>query len=121
MKNSIEEALWKDYNDLGDIIKVVSDGDERKNVLLEERDKIRNEIIKYVQSKNETDVKKEEILAENKRERNRNRALYITNGATFILSLYAIYRTFVFDQDSTMTSTLGRNIMNAFIPKIGKK
>lgn len=121
MNNSIIEALWKDYNDLGDILKIMGDGDERKNGILEERDKIRNEILKYEQSKNEVDVKREEIIAENRREENRNRALYITSGLTFALSLFAIYRTFKFDEESTMTSTLGRSIMNVFVPKFGKK
>ena len=33
----LEQALWKDYNDLSDIIKILGDGeDNRKNVLLEE-------------------------------------------------------------------------------------
>lgn len=121
MNNSIIEALWKDYNDLGDILKVIDNGDDRKNGILEERDKIRNEILKYEQSKNEIEIKREEIIAENRREKNRNRVTYATSIATFTLSLYAIWRTFKFDEDSTMTSTLGRGIMNVFIPKLGKK
>ena len=121
MNNSIIEALWKDYNDLGDILKVIDNGDDRRNGILEERDKIRNEILKYEQSKNEIEIKREEIIAENRREKNRNRVTYATSIATFTLSLYAIWRTFKFDEDSTMTSTLGRGIMNVFIPKLGKK
>lgn len=121
MNNSIIEALWKDYNDLGDILKVIDNGDDRRNGILEERDKIRNEILKYEQSKNEIEIKREEIIAENRREKNRNRVTYATSIATFALSLYAIWRTFKFDEDSTMTSTLGRGIMNVFIPKLGKK
>ena len=121
MENNIEEALWKDYHDLDDILKVISETDDRKNGLLEERDKIRNELIKLEQSRNEMKIKKEEIAAEDKRERNRNRVSYTQTIATICMGLYGMGLTFMFDQEHTITSTLGRNILNAFIPKFGKK
>ena len=91
MNNNIEEALWKDYGELGDLISVMGNDDERKRGVLEERDKIRNRIT------------------------------IVTFGISTAISLYAIVKTFRFDQDSTVTSTLGRNILNSVIPKLFKK
>ena len=41
----------------------------------------------------------------------------ITSG----ISIYAISKTFKFDQVGTITSTLGRNILSGVVPKLGKK
>lgn len=121
MNSKIEDALWKDYGDLNDLLSVMSkDGNER-SVVLEERDKIRNELIKLEISKNETNCKKREIDAENKRDKNHNKieiAFFVTS--TF-LSLYAIAQTFAFDKESNITSTLGRNILNSVMPKFLNK
>lgn len=116
MENNIENALWKDYNDLGDIMKVIGENNEQKGDILDERDRIRQELIKLEQSKNEIRVKREEIDAENKREQVRNRINMITFGVSTGLSLYAIIMTFYFDRDRTVTSTLGRNILNSVLP-----
>ena len=122
MKNKLEEALWKDYNDLDDLIKIVSEDDvNRKNALLEERDKIRQELIKLEINKNDCGIKKEEITAEDQRELIRNRIAIATFVISTGLSLYAIIRTFRFDQESTVTSTLGRSILNGVIPKMFKR
>ena len=116
MENNIENALWKDYNDLGDIMKVIGESNEQKSDILDERDRIRQELIRLEQSKNEIRVKREEIDAENKREQVRNRINMITFGVSTGLSLYAIIMTFYFDRDRTITSTLGRNILNSVLP-----
>lgn len=116
MENNIENALWKDYNDLGDIMKVIGESSEQKNDILDERDRIRQELIRLEQSKNEIKVKRDEIDAENKREKVRNRITMITFGVSTGLSLYAIIMTFYFDRDRTITSTLGRNILNSVLP-----
>lgn len=116
MENNIENALWKDYNDLGDIMKVIGESNEQKSDILDERDRIRQELIRLEQSKNEIRVKREEIDAENKREQVRNRITMITFGVSTGLSLYAIIMTFYFDRDRTITSTLGRNILNSVLP-----
>lgn len=116
MENNIENALWKDYNDLGDIMKVIGESNEQKSNILDERDRIRQELIKLEQSKNEIRVKREEIDAEDKREQVRNRITMITFGVSTGLSLYAIIMTFYFDRDRTITSTLGRNILNSVLP-----
>ena len=118
----LEQALWKDYNDLSDIIKILGDGEEnKKNVLLEERDKLRQELLKLEISRNEENSKEKEIAAEDRREMVRNRITIITFSISTALSLYAIARTFRFDQESTVTSTLGRNILSGVIPKMFHK
>lgn len=116
MENNIENALWKDYNDLGDIMKVIGESNEQKSDILDERDRIRQELIRLEQSKNEIKVKRDEIEAENKREQVRNRITIITFGVSTGISLYAIIMTFYFDRDRTITSTLGRNILNSVLP-----
>ena len=61
--NKLEETLWKDYEAVSDLIKVLEGGDEgKRNVLLEERDKIRNEILKLEQCENDRIMKREEII-----------------------------------------------------------
>lgn len=119
--SKLEEALWADYNSLGDLISIIDDNDERKKSLLEERDKIRNELLKLEVSKNEIRMKREEINAADKREQVQNRITVGTFVVSTTLSLYAIMRTFKFDQDSTVTSTLGRSILNGVIPKMFKR
>ncbi len=122
MNNKLETALWKDYNDLGDLLKVISDGEDgKKNILLEERDKIRQELLKLEISRNECAVKEKETTAEDGREVIRNRITIITFAISTTLSLYAIAKTFRFDQESTVTSTLGRSILNGVVPKMFKR
>lgn len=121
MNSKIEDALWKDYGDLNDLLSVMSQDGNERSIVLEERDKIRNELIKLEISKNETNCKKREIDAENKRDKNHNKieiGFFITST---ILSLYAIARTFEFDRESNITSTLGRNILNSVMPKFLNK
>lgn len=121
MSKNLENALWKDYNDLSDIITCMDKDDENKKGLLEERDKLRQELLKLEISRNESKVKEKEITAENGRELIRNRISIITFAISTGLSLYAISRTFKFDQESTVTSTLGRGILNNVIPRMFKR
>lgn len=116
MENNIEEALWKDYNDLGDMMKVMSENNEHKGEILDERDRIRQELIKLEQSKNDVRIKREEIDAENEREKIRNRITIVTFGVSTGISLYGIIMTFYFDRDRTITSTLGRSFVNSVLP-----
>lgn len=118
----IREALWNDYQNVKDLISVVDNGDKELNErLFKERDDIRNEIIKLELSSNESEIKKGEIKAESEREKNRERINIIMFGISTCLSLYAVHRTFDFDTEGTITSTLGRNILNGLLPKIFKR
>lgn len=119
MKNKIEDALWQDYEDAGQRIKDLSikDGDNYR-VALEDRDKIRNELIKLEQMKNENENQCEQLKSDSKKDLIRNILSMITFGVTTWLSIYTIHRTFKFDETSTVTSTLGRNALNGVIPKL---
>ena len=49
---------------------------------------------------------------------------YITIGTfvgTSLISIWAVLKTFKFDEDGTITSTLGRGILNGIIPKFKQK
>lgn len=119
--NKIESTLWDNYEAVNQlIVKTDIDKDEYK-VLLEERDKIRNELINIDQFDQEIDVKISQIECDNMKDKIRNGI----NIGTFIIttgvSIYAISKTFKFDQVATITSTLGRNILNGVVPKMGKR
>ena len=120
--SKIEETLWNNYDQVSDLAKLLSDTDmDRKKELLDERDKIRNELIKLELGTNENEIKRDQIKAEDEREKIRNRITIITFSISTALSLYAIAKTFKFDQDSTITSTLGHSILNGIIPKMFKR
>lgn len=120
MKNEIEEALWRDYKDASDLIDGLEIGDnvDGYRVAVEDRDKIRNEIIKLEQMKNEKEIQNEQIKSESKKDLIKNVLSIVTFGVTTGVSIYTILKTFKFDQTSTVTSTLGRNALNGVIPKL---
>lgn len=119
MKNKIEEALWQDYNDASERISGLSiEQTESFKIALEDRDKIRNELIKMEQMENEKNAQNEQIKSESKKDIIRNVLSVITFGVTTGVSIYTIIKTFKFDQVSTVTSTLGRNALNGVIPKL---
>ena len=108
--SKIEEALWQDYKAISDRIEVLDIESEGYEAALGERDKLRNELLKL-----------EQIESENKREKIRNGITVGTFVVSTGVSLYAIAKTFKFDQVATVTSTLGRNILNGVVPKIMKR
>lgn len=118
--NKIEEALWNDYVKAGELISSLTVGSDGYNTALEAKDKIRKELIELKKIEEEKCIKISQIKSEDRREKIRNG---ITIG-TFVIStgvsIYAIARTFKFDQVATVTSTLGRGILNSVIPKIKK-
>ena len=119
--NKIKETLWTEYGQIKDLIKVTDVSDVRYKFLLEERDKVRSEIIKIEQTTMETGLKREVMEAENNRERIRNNITIGTFVITTSVSVYAIIKTFKFDQVATVTSTLGRNILSSVVPKMFKR
>lgn len=108
--NEIKEALWHDYKEVSDLIESLDANSEEYKVASEDRDKIRNELIKL-----------EQIELENEHEKIRNGITIGTFLVTTGVSIYALAKTFKFDQVATVTSTLGRNILNSFIPKMFKR
>lgn len=119
--NKIESTLWDNYEAVNQLIMATEINKDEYKLLLEERDKIRNELINIDQFDQEIDVKISQIECDNMKDKIRNG---ITVG-TFIIStgvsIYAISKTFKFDQVATITSTLGRNILNGVVPKLGKR
>lgn len=115
------EALWNDYNDVTEKLTVIDSGDDRYKTLLDERDKLRNELIRLEQVKMETDMKKSEIEAEDKREKTRNMITIGTFTISTGIGLWTVLKTFKFDETSTVTSTLGRNSITNVVSKLFKK
>lgn len=115
------EALWKDYEDVKEKLSVMSPEDGLYEKLLDERDKLRNELIKFEQVKMETDVKKSQIEAEDKREKTRNIITLGTFTVTTGVGIWTVLKTFKFDTESTITSTLGRKSITDVVSKIFKR
>ena len=119
--SKIEEALWEDYKSISDLINELDIKSEGYQAALEERDRLRNELIKLKQIELESDGKLMQVKSENNRERIRNGITIGTFVVTTGVSVYAIAKTFKFDQVATVTSTLGRNILNGVVPKMLKR
>lgn len=119
--DQIREALWQDYKKVGGLIESLDVKSERYEAAMEERDKLRNELIKLEQINQDSVGKLLQIESENKRERIRNGITIGTFVVTTGVSIYAIAKTFKFDQVATVTSTLGRNILNGVVPKMLKR
>jgi len=131
--DKIKKTLWNDYDKVSNQINDVTDvNNDKYKLLLEERDKVRNELIKLEQTKIEADLKKQQletevknkeaqIKAEDQRESVRNKITIGTFLVTTGISVYAIIRTFKFDETGTVTSTLGRNILTSAMPKMFKR
>ena len=116
--SNIKEALWQDYNKISGLIEGLDVGSEEYQTASEERDKLRNELIKLEQVDQDKCVKLSQIEAEDRREKIRNGITIGTFVVSTGISLYAIIKTFKFDQESTVTSTLGRNILSGVVPKL---
>ena len=108
--NDTKETLWKNYKEIDNRIECLGEQDERYGVLVEKREKVMNDIIKLVQ-----------IESENKRERNRNIAAYVALGVTTISGLIVAFKSFRFDEDSTMTSTIGRTSVTNMVSRLFKR
>lgn len=123
MNTKIEEALWQDYNDANNLLNEISisENSESYKIALEDKDKIRNELIKVEQMKKEEQTQTEQIKNDSKKDLIRNILSTVTFSVTTGVSIYTIVKTFKFDQESTVTSTLGRNILNGVIPKMSKR
>lgn len=119
--SKIKEALWKDYKAISDLIDGLDVKSERYQASLEERDRLRNELIKLEQIELERETKLSQIKSENEREKIRNGITIGTFVVSTGISVYAIAKTFKFDQVATVTSTLGRNILNGVVPKMLKR
>ena len=113
----IKEALWEDYEETKKLLEDLEPGTDEYKMVSAEVDNIRKELIDVGKTDIESDIKKTQIDEDTKREKTKNRITIGTFTVTTGLSLYALLRTFKFDETDTVTSTLGRNILNSFLPK----
>lgn len=109
--------LMEDYRRVTELLAVVPDSDTRQEQLMKERDNIRNELIKLDSNAVDIHMREKELAEEGKREKIRNGITIGTFVISTCVSVYAILRTFRFDENGTVTSTLGRGILNGIIPK----
>ena len=115
--DKIKEALWNDYEEKKELLNDMEPGSDEYKVVASEVDNIRKELIDVDKTVAENEFKVTQAADDSKKEKTRNRITIGTFVTSTVLSLYAIGKTFKFDSSSTVTSTLGRNILNAFIPK----
>ena len=87
----------------------------------ETKDKIRNELIKLEQIKQEENNNDIQTKSEFRKDLIHNLISIGTFGITTALSAWTIIKTFKFDETGTVTSTLGRGTLNSVIPKMLKK
>lgn len=117
----IKDALWQDYEATSKLIGSLDANSDKYVAALEERDKIRNELLKLEQIEQDKELKLSQIKSESEREKIRNGITIGTFVVSTGISVYAIAKTFKFDQVATVTSTLGRNILNGVVPKMLKR
>ena len=86
--SKIKEALWKDYEAISGLIESLDVKSERYEAALEERDKLRNELIKLNQIELDKETKLSQIEAEDKRERIRNGITISTFVVSTMISVY---------------------------------
>ena len=131
MNNKIEEALWNDYNDAKSKLDGLSLDDKKAEVLIKEQDNIRNELIEYDKSVKELELKKQlsendvklkskQLTTEQKNELMRNGIAIGTFLISTTVSIFTIVKTFRFDEESSVTSTMGRGVLNGVVPKLFK-
>jgi len=131
MNNKIEEALWNDYNDAKSKLDGLSLDDKKAEVLVKERDNIRNELIEYDKSVKELELKKQlsendvklkskQLTTEQKNELMHNGIAIGTFLISTTVSIFTIVKTFRFDEESSVTSTMGRGVLNGVVPKLFK-
>ena len=130
--SKLKEALWQDYKESAELISDNALNTDEYKAALEERDRIRKELIelekieqeinvKYEQIDSDRDIKLSQIKSESKHERVRNIITIGTFLVTTGVGLYLSDRTFKFDSEGTVTSTLGKNILNGMLPKLFKR
>lgn len=120
--DEIKEALCKNYAEVEDLINELEVGTEEYNAANAERDKIRNEWIKIEEIKKEYEFKEAQLQSENKKETIRNAIEVAKSVAEISVSVVLALWTFEFDKTGTITSTIGKGILNVFTPpKIFRK
>lgn len=120
MEKDLEKALWKNYEETSTILGELTIGSTEYNKVIEDLDRIRNELVKLKQIEVDKFIKENELKNENRKEKIRNIITIATFSCSTIISLITINKTFKFDEGATVTSTLGRGVLNSVVPKFFK-
>ena len=107
----------KDYENVSNQIESMKPTDENYKELVTDKDNIRNELIKIRQAEMEYEIKLKQIEAENIKELIRTGVTVGTFLIASSIGIWKVVKTFKFDIDGTLTSTLGDKILNSDIPK----
>jgi len=96
-----QELLMKDYNTIDECISIADKSNkEQMETLYKEKNNIRSQMIQLETARNESKWKKIEILV---------------GVGTFVITtsigIWKVVKTFKFDSNGTITSTLGRSIL----------
>lgn len=118
--NEISEALWMDYEAKRSMLEGLTPGTDEYKMVSAELDSIRKELIENSKNESEKDIRISQMKEEARREKIRNVITIVTFGVTTAVSIGFGIQTFRFDTEHTTTSTLGRQILNGFIPKFRK-
>lgn len=117
----LEKALWEDYEDVSNQIKDSDTDSENYVKKLEERDNIRNELLELKKLDHDKQIKMLQTDNDKKSELIKN-LIYISSFSINMLVCIGFgIKTFKFDETSTVTSTMGRGVLNNFIPKLFKR
>lgn len=104
-EDNLQELLLKDYEKIKEESVEINDlKDYQKQISLQ------NELVNKI-------VDLEKIRTDEKIEKRKHIITIITFTVTTAVSIYMANKTFKFDQSDSITSTLGKNILNNFIPK----
>lgn len=104
-EDNLQELLLKDYEKIKEESVEINDlKDYQKQISLQ------NELVNKI-------VDLEKIRTDEKIEKRKHIITIITFTITTAVSIYMANKTFKFDQSDSITSTLGKNILNNFIPK----
>ena len=119
--HKIKQALWSDYENVSGLIKGLDKGSEYYEDAVKERDNIRKVLIDLAQIESTKVINEKQLKSETRKDLINKIIDVTTFTVTTAVSIYSIILTFRFDQSSTITSTLGRNILSGAIPKANKR
>ncbi len=119
--HKIKDALWSDYENVSGLIKGLDKKDEIYVDAVKERDNIRKELIELAQIESNNVMNEKQLKSESRKDLINKLIDITTFTVSTAVSIYSIVLTFKFDQSSTITSTLGRNILSGAIPKANKR
>ena len=110
--NETRELLMKDYKNNADLLLVTDPNTEKYDMLLSDRDNIRNEIIKLDSIEMDAKMQKESMKNENRKAKISNIIEITLFAINTGVCIWGVVETFKFDKEGTITSTLGRGILN---------